>query len=272
MKRFNWILYFISVPLFLFSCGDDNGGQIEIPGDDTLVKLSTDKSFSLLTINANHGLSSGNYAIQGLKQLVLDYNPDVITMQEVDFNYRSRDLVTEIAYHSATNGQPRQGSFTPVAKTAGKEEGLGLFVKGLFNGTERIALSDGLVLYTMEYSLPSGRTVTVATCNFENSEKALAQARALASYAEKVKTNFVVTATIYAEPGSDVMDAIEKAYRRSCKFNQEKTYPAAAPANRYTYILTPLSQTDWGTEIVTVVGNESVSGHKGLLIRIGFRK
>lgn len=256
---------------FLFSCGEleDDYGKT-----DKLVQLNPANSFTLLAINASYGLNTGEYSIDGLDNLIQKYNPDVIAMHEVDFrttDISGRDMVTEIAYASVYRGQPRQGLFCPLKKINKGERGVGLFVKGLFNRTERVDLADGLTLYTMNYALISKRELKVGICEFSTDrEKMIAQAEALSAFAETVKQDYIIAVNISADTDSEVIKTLERAYKRSCKFNTEKTYPSNNPIARNTYILTPLNQTNWGVEYVHIIGNESVSMHKGVLIKTGF--
>lgn len=255
-------------------------GQSDDPGNvqtdkDTLVNLNASQSFSLLSISADKGLVSGSYNPQSLATFIQDKNPDVVAMQDVDFrttDVGGKDLVSEIAYLSSKGGQPRQGIFTPISKVNGGERGLGFLVRDCFTGTRRLLLNNVLVLHTMNYALKSGQNIVIATCQFDRNNETVnqKQAEALVAYADTVKSNVVVAASIHGDIGSNVMNTIEKKFRRSCRSVANYTYPASGPAKRYDYILTPLSQ-KWGTQLVQVTGSSTISDHLGILIRIGLK-
>ena len=89
-------------------------------------------------------------------------------------------------------------------------------------------MNDELVLLTAPYELGSGETVLIATCQFdkEDANKRVRQAEALAAYADQVKQNIVICASVYENESGNVFNILKKKYRRSCKFSSENTYPA----------------------------------------------
>lgn len=241
----------------------------------TLENLDTDNSLTLLSINAGNGLSSGQYSLLNLNALIRNNDPDIIALQNVDFrttDISGRDLVTELTYRLIQNGQKRQGLFTPIKKADSGEKGLGLIRRDCFEGTERVVLEHGLILHSINYTLKSGIQITVINCEFsENEETMQMQAEALVEYADRIKSNTIIATSINVDPNSKVIKTLERKFRCSCHFNDEKTYPASSPEHRYAYILTPLNQ-NWGTESVEIIGDESVSDHKGIMIKIGLKK
>lgn len=263
-----WVLFSFT----LCSCGDSN---VVSEDTDSLITLKPSQSISLLSISADKGLTTGSYTAQNLATLIRGKNPDVIAMQDVDYrtsDVSGKDLVSEISYLSSKDGQPRQGTFTPILKVNGGERGLGLFVRDCFLKTERIVLDDVLVMHTMKYTLKTGSEIIIATCQFDRNNETIMQKQsdALSAYADSVKSNVVIAASIHKGINSDVLKTIEKKFRRSCKYQSDNTYPASNPVNRYDYILTPLSQ-NWRTQIVEIIGDATTSDHKGIFIRIGIK-
>lgn len=243
--------------------------------DEGLVNLAGDRSFSLLSLSADKGMASGSYQIEPLAAFIQENNTDVVALQDVDYGTTrtgKTNLVADVAYRCSKEGNRRQGVFASTGREDGGETGVSLFVRECFYGTNKVNLNNELVLLTMPYELKSGETVLVATCQFDRNDasKRVRQAEALASYADQVKQNIVICASIYEEQSGNVFNILKTKYRRSCKFASEDTYPADQPTSRYDYILTPLSQ-NWGTQTVMVKGDATVSNHKALFIRIGLK-
>lgn len=269
----------LSISFLTISCGSSDPG---LPGsggtggeEETLVSLSGDRSFSLLSLSADKGLVSGSYSVEPLVTFIQENNTDVVALQDVDYGTArtgKKNLVAEVAYRCSKDGQRRQGVFASVGEDDGGETGVALFVRECFYGTERVNLNDELVLLTMPYELGSGETVLIATCQFDRNDagKRVRQAEALAAYADRVKQNIVICASIHEEESGNVFNLLKAKYRRSCKFTTDNTYPAGEPQSRYDYILTPLSQ-NWGTQVVQVKGDATISDHKALFIRIGLK-
>lgn len=243
--------------------------------DEGLVNLAGDRSFSLLSLSADKGMASGSYQIEPLAAFIQENNTDVVALQDVDYGTTrtgKTNLVADVAYRCSKEGNRRQGVFASTGREDGGETGVSLFVRECFYGTNKVNLNNELVLLTMPYELKSGETVLVATCQFDRNDasKRVRQAEALAAYADQVKQNIVICASIHEDLSGNVFNILKTKYRRSCKFVSENTYPADQPISRYDYILTPLSQ-NWGTQTVMVKGDATISNHKALFIRIGLK-
>lgn len=243
--------------------------------DEGLVNLAGDRSFSLLSLSADKGMASGSYQVESLAAFIQENNTDVVALQDVDYGTTrtgKTNLVADVAYRCSKEGNRRQGVFASTGREDGGETGVSLFVRECFYGTNKVNLNNELVLLTMPYELKSGETVLVATCQFDRNDasKRVRQAEALAAYADQVKQNIVICASIHEDLSGNVFNILKTKYRRSCKFVSENTYPANQPISRYDYILTPLSQ-NWGTQTVMVKGDASVSDHKALFLRIGLK-
>lgn len=265
--------------LLMTACGSsdpDLSGSGGAGGEDEgLVNLAGDRSFSLLSLSADKGMASGSYQVEPLAAFIQENNTDVVALQDVDYGTTrtgKTNLVADVAYRCSKEGNRRQGVFASTGREDGGETGVSLFVRECFYGTNKVNLNNELVLLTMPYELKSGETVLVATCQFDRNDasKRVRQAEALASYADQVKQNIVICASIYEEQSGNVFNILKTKYRRSCKFAAENTYPADEPVSRYDYILTPLSQ-NWGTQTILVKGDASVSDHKALFLRIGLK-
>lgn len=248
------------------------GGQT---GDDGLVTLPADKSFSLLSLSAARGLVSGSYDAGKLSGFIQDNNTDVIALQDVGYRTTEsggKDLVSEIAYKCSRNSQRRQGVFASISQTAEGEHGVAFLIRECFYGTRKLSLNGDLALLTIPYELGSGEKVIIATCQFdrESPDKRLKQAEALVAYADTVKQNVVIAASIHEKSTGNVFSILNRKFRRSCKYSADNTYPASQPTERYDYILTPLSQ-NWGTQFVQMKGNGTISDHKAVFIRIGLK-
>lgn len=243
--------------------------------DEGLVNLAGDRSFSLLSLSADKGMASGSYQVEPLAAFIQENNTDVVALQDVDYGTTrtgKTNLVADVAYRCSKEGNRRQGVFASTGREDGGETGVSLFVRECFYGTNKVNLNNELVLLTMPYELKSGETVLVATCQFDRNDasKRVRQAEALAAYADQVKQNIVICASIHEDLSGNVFNILKTKYRRSCKFVSENTYPADQPISRYDYILTPLSQ-NWGTQTVMVKGDATISNHKALFIRIGLK-
>lgn len=243
--------------------------------DEGLVNLAGDRSFSLLSLSADKGMASGSYQVESLAAFIQENNTDVVALQDVDYGTTrtgKTNLVADVAYRCSKEGNRRQGVFASTGREDGGETGVSLFVRECFYGTNKVNLNNELVLLTMPYELKSGETVLVATCQFDRNDasKRVRQAEALAAYADQVKQNIVICASIHEDLSGNVFNILKTKYRRSCKFVSENTYPADQPISRYDYILTPLSQ-NWGTQTVMVKGDATISNHKALFIRIGLK-
>lgn len=264
--------------LLMTACGSSDpvlSGPDETESEESLVTLAGDRSFSLLSLSADKGMASGSYQVEPLAAFIQENNTDVVALQDVDYGTTrtgKTNLVADVAYRCSKEGNRRQGVFASTGREDGGETGVSLFVRECFYGTNKVNLNNELVLLTMPYELKSGETVLVATCQFDRNDasKRVRQAEALASYADQVKQNIVICASIYEEQSGNVFNILKTKYRRSCKFAAENTYPADEPVSRYDYILTPLSQ-NWGTQTILVKGDASVSDHKALFLRIGLK-
>lgn len=242
------------------------------PDENKTVILAPEKSFSLLSLSADKGMTSGSYSSDKITKCILGSSPDIITLQDIEYSRSSSDIVTDIAYQISKNGLRRQGLFTAIETTDDKYYGVGVITKGHFVGTAKVTLSNNLILSTFEHVLESGDKITIATCQFdrESEQSRVQQAKSLCEYVSSINYPFVVSASIHAGRDSEVLEILKKKFRFSCKFNTGSTYPASNPTERYDFILTPLSQ-KWGTQGVNILGDESLSDHKALLIRVGLR-
>ena len=224
-----------------------------------------------------YNLHAGHDAsLQEIGQLIKQYEPDFVALQEVDQNthrtnclhQNNRDFITELAYYSGM-----QGLFGPTIRFSGGHYGIGLLSRHQFVDVQNIKLPHPVAsmeqrgLLQGTFVLADGDTIMFACTHLEafDSISRAAQAEFLLEHFVGTTLPVILAGDFNASPDDDVinqlmgqwLDCTVGDFTFSVKNPKEKIdYILARPAGAWRTIesqVIPVKMSDHYPVIATVV-------------------
>ncbi len=203
-----------------------------------------DNIVKVLSFNILHGRTTqGDFNLDVLANLILEADPDLVAMQEVDFKAnRSKkyDLATELGWR--TKMAPLFGRAMPFD---GGEYGEAVLARSSFLATRNVGLPHlpgqepraALEIITL---LPSGDTIAFVGTHLAHEGEAgrIMQAEAInAAFAGNPHPT-ILAGDLNARPGSQAMQILESVWTASDDQNPPAgTYPSHDPRVKIDYVL-----------------------------------
>jgi len=240
------------------------------------------QEIKVLTYNIYHGekhYTNGESNLQQIVQVINEYKPDFVAMQEVDsmtnrtagFNSGIRkDLVKELAKLTGMHG-----FFGKAMDYDNGGYGEGLLsrfpAKAVVHPLVTPKSGEGRALITVEHQFPNGKTVVFGGTHLchEFKENRIAQAKQVADILTNMGKPVIVGGDFNIVPGSEPYRAITtKLDDAAVRFGTpELTFPYKAPKIRLDYIFLDKSS-HWKVKDVKVIKSSDASDHLPVFVTL----
>lgn len=222
--------------------------------------------FVVMTFNVRHGAES---SLEAVAQVILDAEPDVVALQEVDQNTtRSGNVFQADVLGEMTEMEP---AFFAAIPLQGGEYGLSVLSRHpIATSTQQDLTSVGeqRILAIADVMHPSGAVVTIANTHLgltvaEREVQATEVIDALAG-----RPNVVLMGDLNAEPTESTFAALEDVFSDAYAGIGERpgfTFPATEPTIRIDYILLG---TEWAPPTSAVVVDTLTSDHRPIVVEL----
>jgi len=229
----------------------------------------------ILSYNIYHGATTrGDYNLDVIARVIIDADPDLVALQEVDFNTNRSghiDLATEL------------GIRTKMASLFGRamyfddgEYGEGILSKYSFISTRNVPLpftpgNEPRTALEAVLVLSSGDTIAIIGTHFDH----LNPETDRVAQAEKVNEEFgsgpypaVLAGDLNAQPGSTPINILEEIWSASYDKNHpEPTFPSDAPVKKIDYVM-HFPAERWETVETKVICDSIASDHCAYLVTL----
>ena len=233
----------------------------------------------ILSYNIYHGATTrGDYNLDVIARVITDADPDLVALQEVDFNTNRSghiDLATELGIR--THMAPLFGR---AMYYDGGEYGEGILSKYTFIRTRNVPLpytpgNEPRTALEAVVVLPSGDTIAFVGTHFDH----LNPETDRVAQAEKVNDVFtsspypiILAGDLNAQPGSNPIKILEEIWSASYdKINPEPTFPSDAPGKTIDYVM-HFPEERWKTLEIKVICDSIASDHCAFLVTLKLLK
>jgi endonuclease/exonuclease/phosphatase family metal-dependent hydrolase len=232
-------------------------------------------TIKILSYNIYHGATTrGDYNLDAIAAVILDADPDLVALQEVDFKTNRSghiDLATELGIR--TKMAPLFGR---AMYYDGGEYGEGILSKYSFVSTRNVPLpytpgNEPRTALEAVVVLPSGDTIAFIGTHFDH----LNPETDRVVQAEKVNEVFasgpypaVLAGDLNAQPGSSPINILGEVWSASYdKNNPEPTFPCDAPRIKIDYVM-HFPADRWETVETKVICDSIASDHCAYLVTL----
>ncbi|HEY5690649.1 MAG TPA: endonuclease/exonuclease/phosphatase family protein [Cyclobacteriaceae bacterium] len=199
----------------------------------------------VLSFNILHGATTkGDFNLDAIAKVILDTDPDLVAMQEVDFmtkRAKRYDLGTELGWR--TKLAP---IFAKAMKYDGGEYGEAVLSRYSFIGTRNIPLphspeNEPRAALEVLVALPGGDTVAFIGTHLDhtkNEKDRIAQTKEINRIFKSNKYPTILAGDLNAEPGSAPIDILESLWTPS--YDKSKiafTFPSGKPIKKIDYVM-----------------------------------
>lgn len=207
--------------------------------------IDSSKVVRVLSFNILHGATTkGDFDLDIIAKVIIDANPDLVAMQEVDFKTnraKGFDLVTELGMR--TKMAP---IFGRAMKYDGGEYGEGVLSKYSFIQSRNIPLpytpgSEPRAALEITTQLPSGDTIAFVGTHLDHlkdEKDRVAQAKKINEVFSLNKYPTILVGDLNAIPGSTPIDILEDMWTATYDKNDPSpTFPSDNPVVKIDYVM-----------------------------------
>ena len=226
----------------------------------------------ILAYNIRHGAGMDDQLDLGrAAQLIRDYDPDIVTLQEVDNGCSRTDGVDQAAWLGQACGLHHAfGAFMPYQ---GGEYGMAVLSRYPILKVHNLRLPDGSEPRTalgIETETPQGPVTVVSIHLYRTEEERLAQAETLMDFYRDWHQPVILAGDFNSLPGSKVMQRLAEEYIQLPGIGDNLTFPANVPEKQIDYCLVrPAAALQ--SQSLRVIAEPLASDHRPLLIEISLR-
>lgn len=237
--------------------------------------VNPDRTIKVLSFNILHGATTkGDFDLDAIAKVILDTQPDLVALQEVDFKTRRAkryDLVTELGYR--TKLVPL---FARAMKYDDGEYGEGVLSKYSFLQTRNVPLpySKGnepraaLEIITV---LPSGDTIAFIGTHLDHLDDdtdRVAQAKEINRVFSSTRYPTLLVGDLNGEPGSRPISILESFWTPTYdKTNIQFTFPSSKPIKKIDYVMY-YPKSKWRVIKTEVIQDPIASDHCAYLVTL----
>ncbi len=233
-------------------------------------QIDSSRIVRVLTFNIYHGETmKGDFDLDLISNVIMSVNPDLVALQEVDFNTeraKNMDLPTELGIRTGLTPL-----FGKAMEFDGGEYGEGILSKYSFFSTKNHALKaqmDKEPRSALEVNIviQSGDSIRFVGTHLDHTEDGtdrINQAKQLNDLFTKDSIPSILVGDLNAEPESNTMSIFYKEWGKSFSENTP-TWPSVNPTRKIDYILfRPVNR--WRVLETKVIINEIASDHCAVL-------
>jgi endonuclease/exonuclease/phosphatase family metal-dependent hydrolase len=237
-----WVVYF-SVILFGAGCSS----KLQWPNPKS-VSDSLNGRITILCYNIHHcnpPSKQGFIDIDAIKKIIIQHQPDLVALQEVDVNtgrsgknlHQSRELAKQTGMHEY---------FGKAINYDGGEYGIAILSKYPLSDTSTTPLptatgtnGEPRTLALATVTLKNGKKLIFANTHLDaqrNDTNRILQINLIIDMLHHVKLPVVIAGDFNAVPGSRVIDALDKFFTRTCTGSCPFTIPVINPVKTIDFI------------------------------------
>ncbi|MFV0507535.1 MAG: endonuclease/exonuclease/phosphatase family protein [Bacteroidales bacterium] len=233
----------------------------------------------VMSLNILHGATmKGDFNLDAIAGFIKKYNPDLVAMQEVDFNTRRAkgyNLPLELGYRTKMNPLYARAMYYD-----GGEYGEAILSKFSFTKTENIALphqeeSEPRAALMAEFSTAKGNTIQFVATHLDhlkNETDRIKQAFEIQQRFENSETPTILIGDLNAEPGSQTLKVIGKVFQKPDIATAYKpTYSSDNPRKCIDHILfnTP---DKWEVLDYEIICDDYITDHCAIVATLVYKK
>lgn len=221
----------------------------------------------VMTFNVRHGAES---TLEAVAQVIIDAEPDVVALQEVDQNTTRSGNV----FQSDVLGELTQmeSVFFAAIPLQGGEYGLSILSRhpvGTSTQLELTSTGEQRIVAIADVMHPSGAIVTIANAHMglTVAEREVQAAEILGALAGR--PNVVLMGDLNAEPSESTIAAFENVLSDAYVGIGERpgfTFPATTPSVRIDYVLLGA---EWAPPEAAIVVDTVTSDHRPVVVELG---
>ena len=234
------------------------------------------QALKVMSYNCRMSGEMTGYSVKEYAVFIRKYNPDVVMLQEIDYNTKRNKIQDFTTQQAAELGF--FSVFGKAMETGGGEYGVAILSKYPFayinnkpfegvDGAKEIRT----LLYADIQKPGTSEVIRVATTHLDHSTDLIRSAMA-EQINERIGSGDVPTllgGDFNARPDSKVITEVMKNWQRIC--DQSNTYPAEGPTIKIDYLF-GLPQNKWNVKSFKVLSNPEVSDHMALFAEVEFVK
>lgn len=240
--------------LFLFAgnafCEDENPIRLKV-----------------MTFNILHGATTkGDFDLDRIAKVIIDEDPDLVSLQEVDFKTRRAkgyDLATELGQRTGM-----ASIFGRAMKYDGGEYGEAVLSKHTFVSTRNVELphsagNEPRAALEVRVELPSGREIAFVGTHLDhlkNEVDRIAQAKAIVAAFKDNDVPTIISGDLNAQPESKTISILKEHWVPTSTTEAEPTFPSKDPRIKIDYIMYAPA-TAWTVISTAAIQDEVASDH-----------
>jgi len=283
MKRIFWGIIFSTVA-FGSSCDkskstDPDPDPVD-KQDNTPVVVSTLKVMAYNIHHCNPPAKANVIDVNAIVNAINGEKPDIIALQEVDVNTQRSGNMNQAQEIAAKLNMPHY-FFGKAIDYQGGEYGVAIISK--YPLTEKVVHrlptkagsgGEARVLATAKATLPDGTAVRFGSTHLDAQSDPANRELQIAEI-QKIATTellpFVVAGDFNAVPGSEVINALDQIFRRTCQ-TCPPTIPATNPTRVIDFIAYKHPQNKFSVASHKVVNEQYASDHRPIVTVINIQK
>lgn len=220
-----------------------------------------------MTFNIRHGAES---SLEAVAQVIIDAEPDVVALQEVDQNTtRSGNVFQAEVLGELTQ---MESVFFPAIPLQGGEYGLSILSRhplGTLTHLDLTSTGEQRIVAVAEVMHPSGDMITIANTHMglTVAEREVQATEILGALAGRA--NVVLMGDLNADPDESTIAAFENVLSDGYVGIGARpgfTFPATAPDRRIDYVLLGA---EWASPESAIVVDTVTSDHRPIVVELG---
>lgn len=237
--------------------------------------VDSSRIIKVLSFNIYHGETmKGNFDLDIIAKVILDTNPDLVALQEVDFKTnraKKYDLVTELGLRTKM-----VSLFGKAMNFDGGEYGEGVLSKYTFLQTRNVPLpfspsNEPRSALEVILELPSGDTIAFVGTHLDHlkdEKDRVAQVKKINKIFTSNKYPTILAGDLNAQPKSTPINLLEEEWTSSYnKENPTPTFPSDNPKIKIDYVMT-YPKNKWKVLNTEVIQNSIASDHCAYLVTL----
>jgi endonuclease/exonuclease/phosphatase family metal-dependent hydrolase len=202
-------------------------------------------SLKVLAYNIHHAnppSRPGLIDIEAIADLILEYDPDLVALQEVDVNTKRSGVNLDQAHHLARLTGMNY-FFEPSIPFQGGGYGNAILSKFAIEKKSFFQLSaeeetEPRSILTIQVTLPGNKKVKFASTHLDYSKPSntVRQAKDIVKYYMKEKLPVIIAGDFNAEIGSEAINLLDDSFERTCPVECPPTIPVTNPQKTIDFI------------------------------------
>ncbi|MFT7667503.1 MAG: endonuclease/exonuclease/phosphatase family metal-dependent hydrolase [Planctomycetota bacterium] len=235
------------------------------------IGTTSDKAPALrvLAYNIKHGEGmDGKLDLERVAELIRRFDPDIVTLQEVDRECARTNGVDQAAWLGEACGMHAAfGGFMPYD---GGDYGMAVLSREPMLEVTNLRLPDGSEPRTalaVRVNSAQGEVIVCGIHFYRTETERLAQAQVVTEHFRDSDVPVILAGDFNSKPGSQVMEVLEQGWLNIPKGGSALTFPANDPNREIDYCLVQPAESVQSHTLI-VVDESLISDHRPLLLEL----